>query len=397
MAVYPKIAEIIAAALPCEIEKVKLDASLIDDLGAQSIDFLDIVFRLERAFKVKIPRGKIIEEARGNLSQAEFEQAGVVSPAGLERLKAFLSEVPPERLTSPLKVADIPRLFTTETFCKIVIRQQRATPRQPTPNLPDGDAPGPAAPMDAHFRAFSFVDRITSVRNGTQIRGHYAIPSDVDEFPVSLVGEAVGQLAAWAAMSALKFTHRPIAGLAGCIEFPGGAERGHSCPQQLPNGKQLIEPPCGPQNVTADRNVRAPLSTPSALRESSSTAQSWSSALRPHGVLELAANLESVDTESVAYNGTAHADGRLVVRLQDCLGPMVPLADLDDPQALANRFDLLCGPGAAPGGFRGLPPLALERTAGETGRRRALLSKCRPRPPFSRTIFPGVRSFPAAC
>ena len=127
MAVYPKIAEIIAAALPCEIERVKLEASLIDDLGAQSIDFLDIVFRLERAFKVKIPRGKIIEEARGNLSQAEFEQAGVVSLAGLERLKAFLSEVPPERFPSPLKVADIPRLFTTETFCKIVICQQRAT------------------------------------------------------------------------------------------------------------------------------------------------------------------------------------------------------------------------------------------------------------------------------
>ena len=126
MAVYPKIAEIIAAALPCEIERVKLEASLIDDLGAQSIDFLDIVFRLERAFKVKIPRGKLIEDARGSLSQAEFEQAGVVSPAGLERLKEFLSEVPQARFVSPVKVADIPRLFTTETFCKIVIRQQRA-------------------------------------------------------------------------------------------------------------------------------------------------------------------------------------------------------------------------------------------------------------------------------
>jgi acyl carrier protein len=126
MAVYPRIAEIIAAALPCEIERVKPEASLIDDLGAQSIDFLDIVFRVERAFKVKIPRGKIIEEARGNLSAAEFDQRGVVSEAGEERLKAFLSEVPPERFASPLKVADIPRLFTTETFCKMVIRQQRA-------------------------------------------------------------------------------------------------------------------------------------------------------------------------------------------------------------------------------------------------------------------------------
>jgi len=126
MAVYPKIAGIIAEALPCEIERVKLDASLIDDLGAQSIDFLDIVFRLERAFKVKIPRGKIVEEARGTLSQAEFDQKGIVSEAGLSQLKGFLSEVPPERFPAPLKVADIPRLFTTETFCKIVLRQQKA-------------------------------------------------------------------------------------------------------------------------------------------------------------------------------------------------------------------------------------------------------------------------------
>jgi acyl carrier protein len=127
MAVYPKIAEIIAAALPCELERVKPEASLIDDLGAQSIDFLDIIFRIERAFKVKIPRGKIIEEARGDLSAAEFDQRGVVSEAGHQRLKAFLSEVPPERFPAPLKVADIPRLFTTETFCKMVVRQQRAT------------------------------------------------------------------------------------------------------------------------------------------------------------------------------------------------------------------------------------------------------------------------------
>jgi len=124
MAVFPKVAETMADALGCEVERVKLDASLIDDLGAESIDFLDIVFRLERAFKVKIPRGKILEEARGDLSESEFDKGGVVSEAGVERLKSFLSEVPPERFKNPLNVADIPRLFTTETFCKMVIRQQ---------------------------------------------------------------------------------------------------------------------------------------------------------------------------------------------------------------------------------------------------------------------------------
>jgi acyl carrier protein len=125
-AIFPKVAETMADALGCDVEKVKIDASLIDDLGAESIDFLDIVFRLERAFKVKIPRGKIVEEARGNLSESEFDQGGVVSEAGVTRLKEFLNEVPAERFKSPLKVADIPRLFTVETFCKMVLRQQKS-------------------------------------------------------------------------------------------------------------------------------------------------------------------------------------------------------------------------------------------------------------------------------
>src|SRR5215470_5411965 len=125
-AVFPKVAEIVADALGCEKDEVKPNASLIDDLGAESIDFLDIVFRLERGFKVKIPRGKIVEEARGDLTEAQFGTDGVVSDAGLQRLKVFLNEVPAGRFTSPFKVADIPRLFTVETFCKMVIRQQRA-------------------------------------------------------------------------------------------------------------------------------------------------------------------------------------------------------------------------------------------------------------------------------
>lgn len=126
MAIFPKVAETMADALGCDVEKVKPDSSLINDLGAESIDFLDIVFRLERGFKVKIPRGKIVEEARGPLSEAEFESGGVVTDAGVARLKFFLSEVPADRFKTPLKVLELPKLFTTETFCKMVLRQQKA-------------------------------------------------------------------------------------------------------------------------------------------------------------------------------------------------------------------------------------------------------------------------------
>jgi acyl carrier protein len=132
LAVFPNVAQTVADAIGCEVERVKLESSLIDDLGAESIDFVDILFRLQRHFKVKIPRGKIVEEARGSVSEGEFEKAGVLSEVGVERLRVFLSEVPPDRFKSPLNVADIPRLFTVETFCKLVIRQQR-TPTAPAP------------------------------------------------------------------------------------------------------------------------------------------------------------------------------------------------------------------------------------------------------------------------
>jgi acyl carrier protein len=127
-AVFPKVAQVIADALGCDVEDVKPQVPLIEGLDAESIDFLDLVFRLERSFGVKIPRGKIVEDARGDLPESEFEQQGLVTEAGLARLREFLGEVPADRFKTPMKAADIPRLFTPETFCKVVIRAQRAMP-----------------------------------------------------------------------------------------------------------------------------------------------------------------------------------------------------------------------------------------------------------------------------
>ena len=123
--VFPKLAEAMSEALGCDEDQITLTASLIDDLDAESIDFLDIVFRIEKTFQIKVPRGKILEDSRGDLSESEFEQKGVVTSAGLAQLQAFLSEVPIERFKTPLNVSDIPRLFTPETFLKLVIKAQR--------------------------------------------------------------------------------------------------------------------------------------------------------------------------------------------------------------------------------------------------------------------------------
>lgn len=131
LTVYPKVAQIMAEALGCDAGEVGLGVPLIEGLNAESIDFLDIIFGLERTFKVKIPRGKIVEDARGDLPEAVFEEKGYLTEAGLQRLREYLSEVPADRFHTPMRAADIPKLFTPETFCKIVARGLRARPGDP--------------------------------------------------------------------------------------------------------------------------------------------------------------------------------------------------------------------------------------------------------------------------
>ena len=68
--------------------------------------------------------------------------------------------------------------------------------------------------MADHFAAFSFVDRITKVEPGVRARAVFDVPADIAGFPSCLVAEAVGQLAAWVAMSKIDFRGRPVAALA---------------------------------------------------------------------------------------------------------------------------------------------------------------------------------------
>ena len=74
-----------------------------------------------------MPRCKIIEDVRGEMAVAEFEQNGVLTDKGLARLREYLSEIDASRFKTPMRVDHIARLYTPETFCKLVIRAQRAS------------------------------------------------------------------------------------------------------------------------------------------------------------------------------------------------------------------------------------------------------------------------------
>ena len=119
--VYPKIREIVADVLVIDEDEVSLNSRLIADLGAESIDFLDLVFQLEKEFKIKIPRGQLEKNARGDLAEDQFEKGGILTPEGLQALQNYLSEVPADQFKANMKVNEIPMLFTVETFCKLVV------------------------------------------------------------------------------------------------------------------------------------------------------------------------------------------------------------------------------------------------------------------------------------
>ena len=85
-AVYAKVTEVLVQALNVDDDEIKPSASLQGDLGAESIDFLDIVFRLEREFGVKIPRDELFPESvfQGN---PEFVTDGKVTDQGMGELR----------------------------------------------------------------------------------------------------------------------------------------------------------------------------------------------------------------------------------------------------------------------------------------------------------------------
>lgn len=113
------VAGCIADALAIDVAAVKLDSNLMADLGADSLAFLDIVFRLEQAFNIQITRGEMERAARGEMSEEEFAPGGVISEAGLDRLRSLLPEAA-ERIHPGLRTGQILTLFSVRTFVNMV-------------------------------------------------------------------------------------------------------------------------------------------------------------------------------------------------------------------------------------------------------------------------------------
>lgn len=117
--IFEKVKDTLMDALGVDDDEVTRDATLVGDLGAESIDFLDIVFRLEKNFDVKIPRGELFPE---NLASAdsEYVQDGVVTQEGIDELRKRLPYADVDKFAQDPKVENIQDLFTVDMLVKFL-------------------------------------------------------------------------------------------------------------------------------------------------------------------------------------------------------------------------------------------------------------------------------------
>jgi acyl carrier protein len=122
------VCDVIAESLGRPRDQVRIDANLFEELGADSLDLLDIVFALETRFEIEITRGALEQAARGDMTDDEFAPGGVISPAGLDRLRALLPESV-GKIGPGLLPRQIPTLFTVGTFARIVLAKRAEAAR----------------------------------------------------------------------------------------------------------------------------------------------------------------------------------------------------------------------------------------------------------------------------
>ncbi|MFF2557280.1 acyl carrier protein [Nocardia sp. NPDC058058] len=121
------VIEAVAAALGLDDSEVTLESTLIDELGAESIDLLDILFRVERKSGIKVQASDIGDAIQGGIPDEEFgDENEIVTAAGLAQLAKVMPQIDVEALAGKLPAERIMSLLTVQNLIDIVIGKAKA-------------------------------------------------------------------------------------------------------------------------------------------------------------------------------------------------------------------------------------------------------------------------------
>jgi len=116
--VFEKVQASLVEALGVDDDEVTPEATMVGDLGAESIDFLDIVFKLEKAFGIEIPREELFPD--DILTNSQFVKDGKVTSGGIAELKSRLPWADLSKFEQNPRVQDFGNLLTVNDLCNYV-------------------------------------------------------------------------------------------------------------------------------------------------------------------------------------------------------------------------------------------------------------------------------------
>src|SRR5437899_12611382 len=145
--IYTKVSATLVEALNVDEDEIKPTSTLQGDLGAESIDFLDIVFRLEREFGIKIPRGELFPESvfRGD---PDFVSEGKVTEKGIEELRSRMPYADLAGFDRDRRLKAVPDLFTVDLITRYIAWKLAQGPGA-GPNGPGADRSLQSSPVQS--------------------------------------------------------------------------------------------------------------------------------------------------------------------------------------------------------------------------------------------------------
>lgn len=121
--IFQKLLPLVQEVTGAREEQITMDAVLMEDLGAESLDLLDLSFLIEETFGVTIEADEFERRARDHMPDAVYEENGFLTETALEELRRALPEVPPEKLRQPLAKIALPSVLNVAVFVHLIQRK----------------------------------------------------------------------------------------------------------------------------------------------------------------------------------------------------------------------------------------------------------------------------------
>ena len=122
--VYPKVQTAVVEAMGVEEDEVTSDSTIMGDLGAESIDLLDILFRLERKLGVKVQASDLAAYIQGGIADDEFgDDRGIITEKGLNHLKTVMPQINVDELRGKFEAEKVMQLFTVQNMADMYVQR----------------------------------------------------------------------------------------------------------------------------------------------------------------------------------------------------------------------------------------------------------------------------------